>query len=117
MVAVQHLNWLGTPLGSIDFDQSEFSHYEHIAAEHKIKVSACVFQYYALADAILDAAVYVRANAVFATLPIHLFSFWRKFQLWRLQKKLQQQHCHLYTLDEPLDTAIWSQPVHISTLK
>jgi hypothetical protein len=91
MVPVQHLGWLGTEFGNINFtakERSELHDYEATAEDYGVPYSTHVFQYATLLEAISEAADYVKAHIVFATLPQSVIPFWQRFQLWGLRNRL-----------------------------
>jgi hypothetical protein len=91
MVPVQHIGWLGTEFGNMNFtsrEQSELRDYEATLEDYDVPYSSHVFQYATLAEAISEAADYVDAQIVFATLPKSIIPFWRQFQFWGLRNRL-----------------------------
>ena len=91
MVPVQHLSWLGTPLGLRQFteqDRVDLCCYAGTVENESIQYSVVVFQYVTLARAIAEAADYVEAQVVFATLPHSPVPGWYKLQSWSLRRRL-----------------------------
>src|SRR2546428_56721 len=82
MVPVQHVGWLGTDLGYLRLtldDRKDMTDYETITEDYGVPSSRHFYQYATLPGAIVDAAEYVNAGVVFATLPTSIIPFWRKF--------------------------------------
>jgi hypothetical protein len=114
MVPVQHVGWLGTELGNLSLtpqDRKDMRDYQMITEDYGVQSSNHYFQYVTLSDAIVDAAAYVEAQVVFATLPASVIPYWRRFQLWWLHQSLARQHRSFYTLEQPVDAAIWTPSV------
>jgi hypothetical protein len=91
MLPVQHLSWLGTPFGAMDFtelERAELRDYTATVEDYGVPFTVYQFQYFALAEALSDAADYVDAQFVFATLPPSVLPFWRQFQLKGLRRRL-----------------------------
>src|SRR5438105_3810020 len=79
MHPVQHFGWLGTPFGSMDFTEQErqtLNACRMTAEDYGVPFRSIVFQYYSLPGALVDAADYVDANIVFATLPGSSIPYW-----------------------------------------
>jgi hypothetical protein len=102
MLAVPHIGLVGEDLGEINLtsqEQETKSICRDLAKDYGVEFEFIDFQYYALADALADASAFVKAQAVFATLPPGMFPFWHKFQVWLLRRKLASVNCRLYTLE------------------
>ena len=103
MLPAQYAGWLGTEWGSWSFtdqDHAEMKDYQATAEDYGVEVSGEIFQYLTLMEAISDAADYVDAQFVFATLPGSVIPFWRKFQVWALRKRLAQHGRQLFLSDQ-----------------
>jgi hypothetical protein len=104
MVPVQHLGWLGTEFGNMNFtakERSELHDYEATAEDYGVPCSTHVFQYATLPEAISQAADYVKAHIVFATLPQSIIPFWQHFQLWGLRNRLTHNGRELFDPNKP----------------
>lgn len=99
MLRVQHLALLGTALERFKYDREAIEFYRQIAEDYGLEISFKPFQYYALTDAIVDAAEYLQAYMVFAQLPDSMVKLWRKYQMWQLRRRLIAQSCQLLTLE------------------
>jgi hypothetical protein len=98
MIPVQHFLWLGSELGYENFsiqDQRELAEYEDKMEDYGVEFSVDFFQYTSLPEAILQAAEYVNARVVIATLPRSIIPFWGSFQLDRLRRCLSRQEREL----------------------
>ncbi len=104
MAPVQHVGWLGNDLGYLRLtatDRQDMSDYTTITEDYAVRSSTHFFQYATLPDAILEAAVYLDAQTVFAILPRSVLPYWRRFQMWRLRRSLTRQRRVFYTLEQP----------------
>jgi nucleotide-binding universal stress UspA family protein len=102
MVPVQHVQWLGTEFGAMDFtlkDRAELRDYEATVEDYGLLYSSTVFQYLTLTEAIADAADHINADFIFATLPNSLIPYWREYQLHNLRQRFVRQHRHLIEID------------------
>lgn len=103
MVRVPHLSWLNTEEGYANFTDESAAHlkaYEEIGLSYDVEVDVHVIQYYELADAIVDLRSGLGSHTVFATLPKGRFSWFARLQQWHMARRLHQQGCILYTLEE-----------------
>ena len=121
MIPVQHLGWLGTDFGAMNFtDEKRASLHDYAATaeDYAVPCSLHAFQYFTLAEAVADAADHIDAQIAFATLPQSSIPFWRAFQTNRLRNRLSQQGRQLIELQtlEALPSAI-AEPGAVSTLK
>jgi hypothetical protein len=108
MLSVPYVSWLGSGFGQRDFTVHErefIKTYEAIAQDYGINAGVVSFEYVTLPEAIVQAADYVNAQAVFAGLPHHIFAPWRTFLKWRLKHQLADLACEFYDLDEVESTA------------
>jgi hypothetical protein len=102
MLPVQHMQWLGTEFGAMNFtgkDRAALRDYEATVEDYGLSYSSLVFQYHTLTEAIAEAADQVNAHLVFATLPNSRIPYWREYQLHNLRKRFVQQHRHLIEID------------------
>lgn len=102
MIPVTHLNTLGTELGYRNFSEAKQHNlvdYESMVEDYGVEFDVQLFQYATLADAIEQAADFVDARIVFATLPRSIFPWWSSFQLRELRRHLAQQQRKL--IDQP----------------
>lgn len=107
MIPVDHLSWLNSEAGYAHLQEDDFMEaacFGRICTDDGVAVSFLPFQYYTLADAIVDAADYLNAGAVFATLPPSLVKPWHRFQMKSLEHHLNAHRHSLYALDKPLLT-------------
>lgn len=120
MLPVQQVGWLGTDLGLTNFSEQDYVEicgYQKIAEDYGVQISPRLFQFVTLRDAIADAADHFQAGAVFATLPRSSIPYWRKYQLWSLTHRLNQQDCPLFTLEQPGDLSDWTPSVTAPALR
>jgi hypothetical protein len=109
MVPVQHLSWLGTPFGNWNLteqDRKDIESCQINAEDYGVTCAGLVFQYFKLPEAIVDAAEYLDADIVFATLPKSLIPFWTQFQLHQLRQQLTRQHRVLFDRRSVLEDCV-----------
>ena len=102
MIPVQHIGWLGTELGYLhltEHDEQELADYAATLEDYGVDYEVCPFQYATLTDALVQAAEFVGAQTVFATLPASRIPFWQRFQLHDLRHHLAQDQRVL--IEEP----------------
>ena len=90
MVPVQHLGWLGTDFGYLNISEQErreIDDYQNTLEDYGVEFELCLFQYATLADALVQAAEYVHAQVVFATLPKSVIPSWHRYQLRNLRRQ------------------------------
>lgn len=95
LIPVQHISWLGTEWGQVNFtdqDRAEFAHYQATVEDYGVEFAPLLFQYVTLAEAIAQAAEYVNAQIVFAKLPQSVIPFWTRFQRWSLSRQFARQN-------------------------
>jgi hypothetical protein len=109
LVAVQHISWLGTEWGYMDFtrqEQDELAEYWEMIEEYKVHCKLFIYQYAFLITAIAEVAERYSAQAAFATPPPSIIPGWHAFQLHRLRQQLTHQHCEL--IEDPRLDATYS---------
>jgi hypothetical protein len=88
-------------------DWEDIQNYTETLEDYGVEFSVVVFQYATLPDAIADAADYVQADGVYATIEGSIIPGWKRFQEWRLCRCLAQHHRILLdarkTILEPTD--------------
>jgi hypothetical protein len=103
MLPVQHVGWLGTEFGNMnlsDRDRAEIRDYEATVQDYGLPYAAEVFQFITLPEAIVEAADYVEAYIVFASLPKSIIPYWRQFQLRQLRNGLTKRGRQLIDLEQ-----------------
>jgi hypothetical protein len=114
---VCHPSYLGTIMGSIAPTQQEYQDlkdYQETAEDYGVELDVCSIQCLSALDVIAQAADELQADVVFARVPESTIPYWRKFQVWNLERSLKGQHCQLYTLDKPANTNEWVPSVMVS---
>jgi hypothetical protein len=99
---VPHMGLVGEDMDNVKLSRPEqelVNGCHAIAQEYHVQLHFMNFQFYALTDALVDAAAYVNAQAVFATIPTRLIPYWQQFELWNMRRKLASTDCELYTLE------------------
>jgi hypothetical protein len=105
-MAVPHIGLVGEDMGDAKLSKSEqeiANDCRVISEEYHVQLHLMNFQFYALTDALVDAAAHIDAQAVFASIPTRLIPYWQRFELWNLRRRLDRIDCELYTL-EPTDS-------------
>jgi hypothetical protein len=95
LVPVEHLGWLGTEFGYMNFthqEQTEFADFQATVEDYGIEFTPVLFQYMTLVEGIAQAAGYVDAQKVFAHVPASIIPFWTRFQRWQLKRQLARQN-------------------------
>jgi hypothetical protein len=108
MVPVQHPGFLGTDFGLINFskqDQQDMEDYEATMNDYGIEFSSHLFQYTTLGDAISQAALEIKADIVFATLPRSVIPLWHSLKMHWLRGHLAHNHCEL------IENPLYDQPL------
>ena len=94
MIPVQHPSWVGTEWGYLDFtkqEQADFEEYQATLEDYGVEYTPVLFQYLTLAEGIAEAADYVDAQIVYATIPESIIPLWIRFQRWMLGRQLARQ--------------------------
>jgi hypothetical protein len=107
MIPVQHTSWLGTEWGGLNLslqDSIELEECKATAQDYGVKYSTHLFQYLNLSDALVEAADYVKADVVFATLPKHLLPWWKRMRMDYLHCQLARQQRVLFDETSLLET-------------
>ncbi len=103
MIPVQHVGWLGTEFGYQNLnweDRDALYDYLTIPEDYGVRFSVQLFQYVTLPEAISDAAEYLDAESVFATLPAGQIPLWRAWSLARLRRRLARHNRTLIISEE-----------------
>jgi len=111
MMPVQHLGWLGTGLGYLNLshqDEQELADLAVTLEDYSMDFDFYPFQYATLADAIGQAAEYLDAQVIFATLPKGIIPFWRAYQVRGLRRHFARDGRQF--IDQPEYTPV-SSPV------
>jgi hypothetical protein len=119
MISVPHIQWLGTDMAycaPTAEEQRNIQSYAAIASEYGVTLTVNDLPYSTLMDAIADTAEYLDADVVFASIPRSTASYWHRFQVWNLRRRLASQGRQLFTLEKPADvpTADWTPAVLVS---
>ncbi len=120
MIPVQHTSWLGTELGNVRDSSQEYADlmdYCRTAEDYGVNVYLSQMQYHTLHEAIAEAAEYLNADLVFATLPAMTLRLWRTFRLRQLARRLEKQQRTLVTLEPVPGVAEWTPSVTLPAPK
>jgi hypothetical protein len=115
---VGHPSYLGTNMGSIaptPQEYQELKDYQETAEDYDVELDVCSIQCLSALDVVAQAADELQAEVVFARVPESSIRYWRKFQVWNLERNLKGQQCQLYTLDKPANVAEWVPSVTVKT--
>ncbi len=120
MVPVQQMTWVGTDLANIPMSKAEHQLVDELQAtaeDYGVKISLRDMQYFTLKEALVESAELLESKVVFATLPASSLPYWRRFQMWSLQRHLQYRECQLYTLEPAADRDTKTSSVTIQPSK
>jgi hypothetical protein len=115
-IAVGHPSYLGTSMGNIAPSPQEYrdlQDYLETAEDYGVEFEVRSIHCLVPMDVMAQAAEELEANVVFARVPESVFPYWRKFQLWNLERSLKSQGCELYTLDKPANATEWVPSVTV----
>lgn len=96
MVPVQHLGWLGSDWGNLNFsahERTDFEHYQAIIAEYGHECIPVLFQYTTWIEGMIQTVAYVNADIVFAPKPRIILPLWRRFRIWDMKRCLAHHGC------------------------
>jgi hypothetical protein len=114
---VGHPSYLGTSMGSIvptAQEYRELQEYQATAEDYGVEFDVRSIQCLSPLEVIAQAAEELEADVVFAHVPESAIPYWRKFQIWNLERSLKSQHGQLYTLDKPANASEWVPSVMVS---
>ncbi len=103
LMPVQHLSYLGTEFGSTPLSRQEYTawlKYVATAEYYGVEMVRQSMQCWSELDAIADAADYVDAQVVFASIPRSRIPYMDRLQHWRLQRRLVKANRQLHTLEQ-----------------
>lgn len=101
LMAVNHPGYLGTAFGNRSVSGAEYvdiKEYAATAEDYGIEMSLCQMQCVTSLGALADAAEELDADVVFAHVPESRIPYWRRLQVWNLERRLS--HSQLFTLDK-----------------
>lgn len=115
LIPVYHPGYLGTEFVDSAMTPQEYKDittYSATAEDYGVMMTIQPMQYLTALDAVVNAAEQVKADIVFARVPASRISYWHKFQIWNLQRRLVPARRQLYTLDQSEDqlTSITVKP-------
>jgi hypothetical protein len=113
---VGHPSYLGTNMGNrapTPAEYQELRDYQATAEDYGVNLEMRSIQCLSPLDVIAQAAEELEATVVFARVPESAIPYWRKFQIWNLERTLKGQQCQLYTLDKPADVTEWVPSVTV----
>ena len=91
MTPVMQPSYLGTELAYLALSESDRMNsleYQATLEDYGVEFSLYRITYLSLVDAIVEAADYVNAEVVFATIPWSIIPFWQTFQRRQLRRRL-----------------------------
>jgi hypothetical protein len=104
LIPVDHAQWLGTDLGNRHFspkDLESAKSYLLTAQDYNVCANLYKMQYLTLHRAIIEAAMTLSANIVFASIPHSSIPYFRTLNVRLVRRQLAKINCTLYTLDRP----------------
>jgi len=120
LMRVNSPSLLGTELGIMPPTTQECAdlrEYEMIAEDYGVQVLVQPMQYDDMAQALIQAADYTNASAIFAHLPESVFPLWKKFQTWNLRRELMAQGRKIHLLDQTEKEPEWVPSVSLKVTK
>jgi len=118
LMQVQHPSYLGTAFGDRSPSETEYhdlKEYAATAEDYGLQLTVQPMQCATTLDAVADAAEQLDAFAVFAHVPESRIPYWRQFQIWNIERRLNAQNRQLFTLDQPIDYVKWMPSIIIKT--
>ncbi len=113
LMQVYQPSYLGSEFGTTVPSEQEYRNlraFATIAEDYGVELSVESMQCLSPLQAVAEAAGYLQAEVVFASVPETRIPIWRKYQLWSLKRQLGA-NCRLYTLDQPVNDAYWAPAV------
>jgi sugar phosphate isomerase/epimerase len=110
LMQVRHPSYLGTEFGDKSPDEREYQNLKEYAAtaeDYGLQLVVQPMQCATSLDAVVDAAEQLDAFVVFAHVPETRFAYWRRFQIWNMERRLHSQHRQLFMLDRPVADIRW----------
>lgn len=110
LIQVTHPGYLGTELGNAPPSHEEYRKlldYAASAEDYGVELTVHNMQCVTPLDAVADAAAQLEAGVVFAQVPESRIPYWRKFQIWNLERRLRSEKRQLVTLDPAKGTVEW----------
>jgi hypothetical protein len=96
LIEVNHPALLGWDLAPGSAKQEQIEDCAAIAEDYGVEFHLQPMQYVTLTDALAQAVETHEASALFANIPEGKLPFWRRVELWNLNRQLG--NCQLYTL-------------------
>jgi nucleotide-binding universal stress UspA family protein len=115
LLPVQHLEYLGTPLGDESPTSQEYDDLKQYAAtaeDYGVELTVYTMQCFAPLDAVAQAAELVDAQVVFASVPPSHIPYRQRLRTWWLAHRLN--HRQLFTLDQPAERHNWVPSITVS---
>lgn len=115
---VRHPMHLGTEYGRTPPSEEEIEVYwacASIAEQYDVTLQFKSIQCATKVGALLTAGDEHAAAAIFVHFPVHHIAYWRRFQIWKLNKSLAAMNCQLFTLDVPTKTLDSAPAITVST--
>jgi len=95
-------HWLGTDYGwAIEsfHEWKNMSEYRATAEDYGVELVVQPMQYISFHDAVIQVVSFLKAAVVFVHIPSSSFSWWDRFRIRGLERRLAKVNCHLQTLD------------------
>jgi hypothetical protein len=110
LIPVTHPSYLGTTFGTTAPSERDYQLLHQIAEtaeDYGVELTIQPMQYVSLVEAVAEAAETLDADVVFARIPASRIAFWRRFQIWNLDRLLRRERRQLVTLDLPIESIRW----------
>jgi hypothetical protein len=119
LIQVQHPSYLGTSFGNKPPNQREYhrlNEYSATAEDYGIALDIHAMQCLSATDAVVEAVDHLQADIVFAHVASIRISYWRRFQVWNLGRRLASKRCQLFTLDQPVGFIEWMPTITVKAV-
>lgn len=119
LMQVQNPNLLGTSFGGHSPNDQEYENLQEYAAtaeDYGVSLVIQPMQCISALDAIVDAAEQLDTVVVFAQVLESRIPYWRRFQVWNLERRLRNQRRQLFTLDQPFDHIEWTPSITVTAV-
>jgi hypothetical protein len=119
LMQVKNPSLLGASFDGHSPSEREYADLEEYAAtaeDYGVELELQPMQCISMLDAVVDAAEQLNTVVVFAHVLPSRIPYWRRFQVWNLERRLRNQRQQLFTLDQPLDRFEWTPSITVTAV-
>ncbi|MBZ0288788.1 MAG: hypothetical protein K8I30_14315, partial [Anaerolineae bacterium] len=119
LIQVRHLSYLGTSFGNTPPDNREYQllkEYAATAEDYGVPLTIQSMRCVSVMDALVEAVDQLESVILFAHIAPTRISYWRRFQVWNLGRRLALKRCQLFTLDQPVGFIKWMPAVTVRAI-